>query len=242
VVRQVEALADAALRAGRVTPAELAAAVARHGWPRSAAATDLLTLLDGRRDSVLESQSAVVMHQHGLQKPAEQVRIVDDRDRFVGRVDFLWLDHGVVGEADGLVKYSGEDSSRVVAAERAREARLRALGLVVVRWTAAMLYGDPPPFSCSSCAPPSPPAMVAASAAASPDCGRLAAGAPPEPATYALGPTSPASRRVGSAPRVSVRGVRDVWVRGVTVVGAGNGPVVSRGKSRWGLQARRRSP
>jgi hypothetical protein len=137
-------LADAALRAGRVTPAELSVAVRRHRWPRAAAATELLALLNGRRESVFESQSAVVMHQHGLPEPAEQVRIVDERSRFVGRVDFVWLEHGVVGEADGLLKYAGEDADRVIATERAREARLRALGLVVVRWTPAMLYGDPP--------------------------------------------------------------------------------------------------
>jgi hypothetical protein len=137
-------LADAALRDGRVTSAELSAAVGRHRWPRAGAATELLGLLNGKRESVFESQSAVVMHQYGLPKPAEQARIADDRGRVVARSDFVWLEQGVVGEADGLLKYSGEDSARVVAAERAREARLRALGLVVVRWTVAMLYGDPP--------------------------------------------------------------------------------------------------
>ncbi len=137
-------LADAALHGGLVTFEQVGAAVAQHRWPRSTAASALLSVLNGRRESVLESQSAVVMHAWGLPAPAEQVRILDDRGRFVGRVDFLWRDAGVVGEVDGLVKYAGDDAARVVAEEKAREARLRALGLVVVRWTAAMLYGDPP--------------------------------------------------------------------------------------------------
>ena len=137
-------LADAALRAGLVTAQELEAALTERRWPRSAAASALLPLLDGRRESVLESRSAVVMHLAGVPAPQEQVRILDAGGRFVARVDFWWPDAGVVGEADGLVKYAGDDAARVVAQEKAREARLRALGLVVVRWTAAMLHGDPP--------------------------------------------------------------------------------------------------
>ena len=83
------------------------------------------------------------MHQYGLPAPQPQVRILDERGRFVARVDFAWLSHGVVGEADGLVKY-GDGAARSIAEEKQREARLQALGLVVVRWTARQLHGDPP--------------------------------------------------------------------------------------------------
>jgi hypothetical protein len=137
-------LADAALRGGLVASARLEEALAQRRWPRAAAASALLPLLNARRESVLESRSAVVLHVNGVPAPREQVRILDDGGRFVARVDFFWPEAGVVGEADGLVKYSGDDAARVVAQEKAREARLRALGLVVVRWTAAMLFGDPP--------------------------------------------------------------------------------------------------
>jgi hypothetical protein len=138
-------IGDAALgrRPRLVTPDEIEAAVARHRWPRAAAATALLPLLDGRRESPVESRSAVVMHRYDLPRPAVQARILDERGRFVGRPDFLWLEQGVVGEADGLVKYDGE-AGAVVAEERARQARLQALGLIVVRWTEQQLYGDPP--------------------------------------------------------------------------------------------------
>jgi very-short-patch-repair endonuclease len=138
------AIADAALRAGLVTREELAAAVEQHRWPRAAAASALLPLLDGRRESALESRSAVVLHRHQVPAPEVQVRVLDDRGRFVARVDTLWEDQGVVGEADGLVKYAGASPVRAVAEEKQREARLQALGLVVVRWTAEQLDGDPP--------------------------------------------------------------------------------------------------
>jgi hypothetical protein len=133
-------LGDAALRSRSVEPGSVAAVLERP-WPRAAAANELLPLLDGKRESGLESRSAVVMHQYGLPRPQSQVRIVGPDGRVVARVDFAWLDHGVVGEADGLVKYG---DARTVAEEKQREARLQALGLVVVRWTARHLHGAPP--------------------------------------------------------------------------------------------------
>jgi very-short-patch-repair endonuclease len=133
-------LGDAALRSRVVDPRAVGATLERR-WPRATAANDLLLLLDRNRESGLESRSAVVMHQYGLPRPRTQVRILDRDGRVVARVDFAWMDHGVVGEADGLVKY-GE--ARSVAEEKQREARLQALGLVVVRWTARHLHGDPP--------------------------------------------------------------------------------------------------
>jgi hypothetical protein len=136
-------IGDAALRRRLLSAEDVEAAVDRHRWPRAAAATALLPLLDGRRESPVESRSAVVMHRYDVPRPAEQVRILDERSRFVGRPDFVWLEEGVVGEADGLGKYDG-DAGTVVADERARQARLQALGLIVVRWTEQQLYGDPP--------------------------------------------------------------------------------------------------
>ena len=137
------AICDAALRQGAVTEAELAAVLAERRWPRAAAASALLPLLDGRRESGLESRSAVVMHRHALPTPRSQVRILDERGVVVARVDFAWLEQGVVGEADGLVKY-GDGAARSIAEEKQREASLQALGLIVVRWTARHLHGDPP--------------------------------------------------------------------------------------------------
>jgi hypothetical protein len=73
------------------------------------------------------------------------VKVSDDRGGFVARVDFAWLHLGVVGEADGRAKYTGNgDMVTAFDAEKERQARLEALGLVVVRWGARHLLGDPP--------------------------------------------------------------------------------------------------
>jgi hypothetical protein len=83
-----------------------------------------------------------VLHRYGLPPGTVQPRILDAGGRFVGRPDVAWLEHSVVGEADGLTKYDG--GSSVVAEERSRQAKFQALGLVVIRWTEGQLYGDPP--------------------------------------------------------------------------------------------------
>lgn len=135
-------IADAAVRLRLCTVDEIAAVLARQEqWPYAAAGLDGLRLVDGRRESWLESGSAVVMHRHGIPPPTPQVTILDARGRFVARTDFAWLGHGVVGEADGRGKYRGVD---VFDAEKDRQALLEALGLVVVRWNGRQLHGEPP--------------------------------------------------------------------------------------------------
>jgi len=113
-------------------------------WPYARAALRALPLVDARRESALESRSAVTMLTHGLPPAEPQARIFDAAGSFVGRVDFLWRRQGVVGEADGAMKYRGEDTVRVIRAEKDRQARLEELGLVVVRWDWRHLAGDPP--------------------------------------------------------------------------------------------------
>ena len=139
------ALADAAVRAG-LTTAEAVRDVLRQqaGWPFVQGAGLSLALVDGRRESSLESRSAVVMHRASLPAPEPQVSIHDERGRFVARVDFAWLEHGVVGEADGRIKYRDGDVVRVIEAEKERQSRLEALGLVVVRWGWRDLQGPEP--------------------------------------------------------------------------------------------------
>src|SRR5205807_631525 len=138
-------LADAALHEGLLIPAQLRAAIDRQAsWPYAHAARTAFDLLDGRRESVFESRSAVVMHQHGLPRPTPQARIYDDCGRFVARSDFVWLERGVVGEADGAVKYGLTATVEAFRAEKDRQAALEALGLLVVRWDWRHLFGDPP--------------------------------------------------------------------------------------------------
>ncbi len=90
-------------------------------------------------ESVGESLSRAVMLEFpDLPVPRQQVKIVDDHGRFIARVDFL-LANRVIGEFDGMVKYSGglgtEPAWQTVVKEKAREDKLRAQGYIVVRWT-----------------------------------------------------------------------------------------------------------
>ncbi len=129
------------------TVEEIATVLARQeSWPYAAAGLAGLRLVDGRRESWLESGSAVVMHRHDIPAPVPQVTILDAHGRFVARNDFAWLDHGVVGEADGRSKYLNADAVDAFEAEKDRQARLEALGLIVVRWNARHVRGDPPPM------------------------------------------------------------------------------------------------
>lgn len=141
-------IGDAALGAGIATKDSIRAALARQShWPRAASAALVVPMLDGRRETPLESRSAVVMARHGIPAPRVQVNVYDEQGRFVARVDFAWLERGVVGEADGRVKYQGADAAGAIRAEKDRQARLEALGLIVVRWDDRALVGDPPPLA-----------------------------------------------------------------------------------------------
>jgi hypothetical protein len=114
------------------------------GWPYVERGRELVALLDGRRETALESASFVEMYRTGIPLPEPQVRIFDG-GRVIARGDFWWKEYAVLGEADGLVKYGvGTDddlaeSRRVLVKEKRREDRLRGLGIHVVRWGFAEL-------------------------------------------------------------------------------------------------------
>jgi hypothetical protein len=138
------ALADAALHSGRTDEEKVRQALRRQtGWPWAGAAGLHMALVDGRRESPLESRSAVVMADHGIPTPVLQWQVRTASGDVVARVDFAWPELGVVGEADGRTKYTG-DAARVVEAEKDRQALLETLGLVVVRWDERHLHGPEP--------------------------------------------------------------------------------------------------
>jgi len=126
------ALFDSALWNGRATVEELAAAVER--WRHlggSRGLLDALALARPGAQTVLETLSRLALMAEGLPEPELQVEF-RDAEGLIGRVDMWWPGLGVIGEADGLLKYgTGED----VVTEKIREDRLRALGVIVVRWT-----------------------------------------------------------------------------------------------------------
>ena len=124
-------VADTALRTGATTPADLAATLAAcGGWHGVVQARAVVGLADGRSESVLESVSRWELSVGGVPAPDLQV-VIGDEHGPVGRVDFHWGEAKVVGEADGLGKYT---DPQVLRAEKVRQERLESLGLTVVRW------------------------------------------------------------------------------------------------------------
>ena len=120
--------ADAALRAGRVTSAQLTHAVevfASHtgiGPVRGA-----LPVVDGRHESPGESRTAFLLEAlgHALEPQAEVVA-----EGRLYRADFRISGTRVLVEFDGAVKY---DDRRALFEEKQREDALRRAGWVVVR-------------------------------------------------------------------------------------------------------------
>ncbi|MEP9393636.1 hypothetical protein ABLE92_09810 [Gordonia sp. VNQ95] len=93
---------------------------------------------DGTAESPGESWSRAQMIEAGLLLPRLQHTFVNDEGKEVARTDFDW-DGLLVGEFDGKVKYQkhlrpGEKPSDAVIREKQREDRLRAMGIMVVRW------------------------------------------------------------------------------------------------------------
>ncbi len=137
------AIADAVVRMG-VPPADLITVRRlQTRWPGVRRARWGLGLVDGRRETWLESASVAALDGWGLPTPVPQVDVFDRATgAFIGRVDLLWRALRVVGEADGRGKYRGDfdgDTSQRAVADRLIDAhiradRLREVGLGVVRW------------------------------------------------------------------------------------------------------------
>jgi hypothetical protein len=134
---------DAALAAGLVTPAKLAACLTDcQRWPGVRTARAAISQLDGRSESPLESVSRVRLADIGLPHPDLQPDILTGRGVFIGRVDVYWDEYGVAGEVDGRSKYDGH-SPDALWNEKRRQERLEDCGLVVVRWGHADLMNLP---------------------------------------------------------------------------------------------------
>lgn len=103
-----------------------------------------LELGDAGAESPGESASRAQIWEAGLQLPQLQTehRLEDGR---IGRPDMEWRDVGVIGEFDGIIKYSraaalsGQSADQVVVQEKRREEALNRSGRRVVRWTWADL-------------------------------------------------------------------------------------------------------
>lgn len=138
------AAADRALRLGLVTMDEIQDVLDReHGYRGIVRARECLGIASPLSESPGESVSHLNMKRSGIPMPEQQHRFYDAHG-FVARADFRWESERLVGEFDGRYKYGRHNPSKkpvedVVAEEKFREDRLRALGLHVVRWTTASI-------------------------------------------------------------------------------------------------------
>lgn len=134
-------VADAALRRG-LPPAALQD-VLRHQWtwPYISRAMPVVRHADRRAESPLESVVRSRLVELDLPMPELQV-VIRDGGRFVGRVDFDWDTYGVVGEADGRVKYLADE----LWTEKVRQDAWEDTGRQVIRWTWQSAHVDDAQF------------------------------------------------------------------------------------------------
>ena len=134
---------DHALRERMMTSSEVEVLVARHARLRGIGRAALaLAHCDGRRETPIESLSWTRFLEWNVPLPTMQHDIWDGRSH-VARVDFFWPELGLVGEADGRLKYQG---GTALWDEKRRELRLRRLGFRVIRWTWADVRRGSSPF------------------------------------------------------------------------------------------------
>jgi hypothetical protein len=74
-----------------------------------------------------------------LPEPVLQFEVYDEHGMLVGRTDFAWPDHGLLGEFDGETKYlrlrrENETIEQAVLREKRREDKLREItGWLMIR-------------------------------------------------------------------------------------------------------------
>ena len=114
-------------------------------WTGRVLRTDVaLPIVDGRRESWLESYAAVLFDEWGIDPPTPQLVVRDSTGAFVARVDAGWEDDATVLELDGRQKYllpqavsddtPSVDPHAAFTAEKARYDALGNLGLERVRF------------------------------------------------------------------------------------------------------------
>ncbi len=121
---------DAALRGGTDHGALSNVLASLGRGAGSAGLARAIACADAGAESPLESVSRGVIHVAGLPRPVLQQEFATAHGPY--RVDFWWSQQGVIGEADGRVKYTDED---VLWREKRRRDALEELGLRVVRWS-----------------------------------------------------------------------------------------------------------
>ena len=133
-------IADAALHEGSVRMGDVLDVLgSQHSWAGHDRGVGALRLVDGRRESWLESFANVRFWDWGIERPEPQVVVLDHDGRFVARCDGGWLEDATMLELDGVSKYvlpvnGVVDVRAAVNAEKARGDGLGNLGLERVRF------------------------------------------------------------------------------------------------------------
>jgi hypothetical protein len=140
-------VADAALhtprfgsRAPRCSAADLDEAYhSRLPFPRSRRVAAMLERASPDADTPLETLSRLRIEELGFPPPEVQFAVMRPDHALPAYLDFAWPEHGIWGEADGAMKYTGEagdpSGARRVLDEKRREDEIRAVtGWRCVRW------------------------------------------------------------------------------------------------------------
>jgi very-short-patch-repair endonuclease len=133
-------VADSALRNGAVTPRELVMGARRwRGRPGAGRLRSVLSLMDGRSESVLESLLRVLLVSAGLPRPDLQF-VIRDGVAVVARADLCWPASRLVVEGDGRRWHDPEDRR---TADRRRDNTLERLSWRVLRFSWAEVVHQP---------------------------------------------------------------------------------------------------
>lgn len=103
---------------------------------------DCLPFVDARLENALESLSWGRFIDAGITLPEPQAWLQGASGRW-WRVDFWWPELGLIGEADGMVKYT---DAQALADEKARQLDLEGTGRSMFRWGWAHVVRDHDPL------------------------------------------------------------------------------------------------
>jgi hypothetical protein len=115
-------------------------------WPSTLTLRIVLDLIDGRSESVGETLFRLLCRTMRLPRPELQKEVFGPGGVLIGRSDFWWPDHGLLGEFDGKAKYlrsrrEGESIEEAVLREKKREDLMReATGYRMIRFVWADLF------------------------------------------------------------------------------------------------------
>lgn len=112
-------------------------------WPGMQQARKVAGFATNLSESVVESCARVVFYEHELPAPILQVAIRSDSGTVLARPDFCWPEYGTLADADGMIKFDGEEGKKAMAKHLKRDSLLQELGWEAVHFTWADLFGEP---------------------------------------------------------------------------------------------------